>query len=214
MKGVLKLKKKEKLIIGLIVMLLGIAVVLGTVLIANRNLSNDINKEIFEKMGNGGPMMNDDSNGERSTPPNGMQPPEMKEGEEPPEMPSGDMTPPNRNDKSSSDNYNNGKQKKDKYDKESFIKEENVPKLTFWYILGIILGSLISCSSLMYLCFLLRFDGITGSKNIILFGILTLILTGVISLALIYCTNHYILMPTQASNFDVNMKSFSGFNNN
>lgn len=207
------MKRIYKNIICIIFMILGIGIIVGTVILAKNNIHND---QQFSMPNNAPRESNNNEMPNENMPqqPSGdsekksnnklsQTEPQVQEdninqssiqNENVPQMPEDNM---NQNTVS----MNEMKQQMKMPDDVHLIAKDSILKLTAWYIVSIVCGSLIFSLSLLY--FILSMAGskkvfITLDKGII-YSLSAIIVTSLISFGTIYYTNNNLLLPNSIS---------------
>lgn len=210
------MKRIYKNIISIVMLLIGVGIITVSIVIAN-------NTKTFNNQNNGNSM---------SEPPqrlgenNSKEPPQRlgdDNSNEPPQKPSENNSnePPQ---KPSEDNSNNDSENKQNQtglpeiknnDSLQLVAKDSVKKLTIGYIITIIFGSLLISISLIYLIM-----SIGGLKQVfisfdkgLIFVLITIIVTAIISYGTIYYANNNILLPSSvANNNQINNSSNINYN--
>lgn len=217
------MNKNKKLILCVTGMILGISILVGTIVLAkyklgsNQNLKNDARQmQNFEnrkqgtnensgsegqennKRGNKMRSSNDttqDSNNQSSEEnDNVSSEPPMKPNED---MTEGDMTEGDMPEGGPANDSFRGKMNENgNVDKDmKFIAKDDVPKLSIWYVVSIACGSLLFSISLIYFIMDLVTKGavFASGDKIIIFVLISVIVTAIISFGSVYLANNYVL---------------------
>lgn len=229
------MKKIYKNIICIIIMILGIGTIIGTVIIANNNLTNNNQMPDMPNNNSNGvqrPSMpnGNSNNGQRPSMPNGnssneqdsSMPGNISNGEQPPEKPSGESNQSdgqessNMNEPPSMPNNNEDMNNSNQMQNNNhLIAKDSVATLSIGYIIAIIIGSLLFSISLLYLIL-----SHLGSNNIfisfdkgLIYVLLTIIATATLSFGTIYYTNNNVLLPSTANVNNINNNGSSNVTN-
>ena len=228
------MKRKTKNIICIIGILIGIAIISTTIILAKNNLASSNGVLINENGGGNRPAMPNDGNMQGQPPelPDGQTP--NMDGNEPPQEKnnqnneSSDSTTTKSKKSKKSDNQTNDSSTSSSSDsnkmnkgqrpsmEESFVKKDSVVKLTAWYIIAISCGALILSVSLSYLILSLfgKKDIFTKGDKIIIYILTTVIFTAGITFGLVTFTNNNILLTKTADSIKSSIKKDNNSSSN